>query len=87
MLGPCLTQARRQEEMSTLQIVAPLLRAHNTSYPTDAALASRVKAFLSGLTFPLELIANGVEEQELLEETQEHPPPPLRLHSKGFLTK
>ena len=48
-LGPCLTQNARRQELATVQLTAATLRLHLAPVaPSDALLAMKTPAFLTG---------------------------------------
>ena len=71
-LGPCLTQASRLIETSTVQHTAFTLRAHLASTaPTDDFLASKVVPFVKSKQLPSPLHSHGVSETELREDLED----------------
>ena len=70
-LGACLTQAARQLEISTVQLVAATIRQAHVPPPPDAQLAVRVGPFFLSNRLPFQLRAIGVGETDLLEEFED----------------
>jgi hypothetical protein len=71
-LGPCLTQAARHAEVSSLQTAAQLIRVNNAAFGAgDSALADRVKPFAASLDMPNSLLASGNSPEELKEDFQD----------------
>ena len=71
-LGPCLTQAARRVETSTVQLTAATLRLHLApTASTDALLAVKVASFFRAKLLPFPLRCVGVTEVELREELED----------------
>ena len=71
-LGPCLTQAARRVETSTVQLTAATLRLHLAhTAPTDGLLAIKVVPFFKSKLLPFQLRCIGVTEVELREELED----------------
>ena len=71
-LGPCLTQASRRAETSTVQLTASTLRIHLASTaPTDGLLAVKVAPFFKSKQLPFQHRGLGVTETELREELED----------------
>ena len=71
-LGPCLTQAARRVETSTVQLTAATLRLHlAATAPTDGLLAIKVVPFFKSKLLPFQLRCIGVTEIELREELED----------------
>ena len=71
-LGPCLTQAARRVETSTVQLTASTLRLHlAATAPTDGLLAVKVAPFFKAKLLPYQLRGAGVSEVELREELED----------------
>ena len=71
-LGPCLTQASRRTETSTVQLTTSTLRIHlAATAPTDGLLAVKVAPFFKSKQLPLQLRGCGVTETELREELED----------------
>ena len=71
-LGPCLTQAARRVETSTVQLTAATLRLHlAATASTDALMAVKVASFFKAKQLPYQLRSVGVTEGELREELED----------------
>ena len=71
-LGPCLTQAARRVETSTVQLTASTLRLHlAATASTDGLLAVKVVPFFKSKLLPFQLRCVGVTETELREELED----------------
>ena len=71
-LGPCLTQAVRRVETSTVQLTASTLRVHlAATAPTDGLLAVKVAPFFKSKLLPFQLRGFGVHESSLREEFED----------------
>ena len=71
-LGPCLTQASRRTETSTVQLTTSTLRIHlAATAPTDGLLAVKVAPFFRSKQLPFQLRGLGVTETELREELED----------------
>ena len=71
-LGPCLTQAVRRIETSTVQLTASTLRVHlAATAPTDGLLAVKVAPFFKSKLLPFQLRGFGVNESSLREEFED----------------
>ena len=71
-LGPCLTQAARRRELSTVQLTAATLRLHLAPVaPSDALMANKVASFYKTRLLPLALRATIAGETELREELED----------------
>ena len=71
-LGPCLTQASRRAETSTVQLTTSTLRIHlAATAPTDGLLAVKVAPFFKSKQLPFQLRGLGVTETELREELED----------------
>ena len=71
-LGPCLTQAARRRELSTVQLTAATLRLHLAPVaPSDALMANKVAGFYKTRLLPLALRATIAGETELREELED----------------
>ena len=71
-LGPCLTQAVRRIETSTVQLTASTLRVHlAATAPTDGLLAVKVAPFFKSKLLPFQLRGFGVHESSLREEFED----------------
>ena len=70
-LGPCLTQAERQSETSSVHLMATFISTHLSSATTDGARAIKTKDFVMGNRLPRLLLAHGAGEDELRAELEE----------------
>ena len=70
-MGHCLSAAARQDEMSSVQLVAEFMRAHGAPGASDGALASRSKKFVLDNRLPFELRAHEASEEECRAEIED----------------
>lgn len=70
-IGPCLTQAARRVETSSVQLTASTLRTHLGSDLADGPLAMKVASFVKLKMLPYQIRNPGVTEVERREDIED----------------
>jgi hypothetical protein len=70
-IGPCLTQAARREETSSVQLTASTLRTHLGPALADGPLAMKVASFVKLKMLPYQIRNPGVTEVERREDLED----------------